>query len=175
MRLLWGMLICSNKQYVIVVSLVSLMWQLCYKVSVWQSGKWGCFWTQQRERAAASFLKIPVLSCVWSSGGWDPEVSHTALTYVSWLIFYLQAGSISQGSVPHQSFHTGDAGSTCLVVPGLCGRRPRWIPASVGSEAVTWVSMLFSGSVEVRMQLHTLLQSEHWTPCTDLMRTHCMP
>lgn len=67
MKLLWGMLICSNKQYVIVVSLVSLTQQLCYKVSVWQGGKWGCFLTWRRARAAASFLKIPVLSRVWSS------------------------------------------------------------------------------------------------------------
>lgn len=38
----------------------------------------------------------------WCCGA--PEVSCTAVTYVSWLVFYLQAGSISQGSVPHQSF-----------------------------------------------------------------------
>lgn len=127
MRLLWGMLICSNKQYVIVVSLVSLMWQLCYKLFVWQGGKWGCFWTRQRTRAAASFLKT--LSCVWSSGAVG-LLKHPVLHWfmsVSWLIFCLQAGSISQVSVPHQSFDTGDAGRTCLVVPGFCGRRPCWI------------------------------------------------
>lgn len=39
------------------------------------------------------------------------EVSCTALTYVSWLVFYLQAGSISHVMVPHQSFDKGDAAS----------------------------------------------------------------
>lgn len=43
MRLLWGMLICSNRQRVIVVSLVSLTWQLRYKVSALQRRKRGCF------------------------------------------------------------------------------------------------------------------------------------
>lgn len=68
-RLLWGMLVCSNRHCVIVVSLVSLTWQLLYKVSALQSRKRGCFWTQRRARAAASYWGgIPLLSCIWSSG-----------------------------------------------------------------------------------------------------------
>lgn len=108
MRLLWSRLIRSNRQGVIVVSLVSLRWQLLYKVSALQSRKWGCFRTQWRAKAAASYqggippslLRLEQRCCR------VPRLPCTALSYVSWLVSHLQADSSSQGTVPHQSFET---------------------------------------------------------------------
>lgn len=45
-----------------------------------------------------------------------PEVFHTALAYLYGLVFHHQAGSISPGSVPHQTFDKGDAASLAANV-----------------------------------------------------------
>ena len=105
MRLLWGMLICSNRQCVIVVSLVSLTWQLCYKVFALQSRKWRCLNSAQGESCCLILKGDPTpLLCLEQWCSEVPEVLRTALSYVSWLVSRLQADSSSQGTVPHQSF-----------------------------------------------------------------------
>lgn len=122
MRLLWGMLIRSNRQCVIVISLVSLTWQLLYKVSALQNRKRGCFWTQGRARAAAfyqgGYHSSPASGAVMLWGSWSASYCTELCT---WLVSHLWAGSNSQGTVLHQRFEMRAAASPaagawwCLV------------------------------------------------------------
>lgn len=69
MRLLWSRLIRSNRQGVIVVSLVSLTWQLLYKVSALQSRKRGVSKLSGEQKLLPHTKRgSHLLSCVWSSG-----------------------------------------------------------------------------------------------------------
>lgn len=102
MRPLRGMLICSNRQCVIV-ALVSLTWQLLYKVSALQSRKRGCFSESESCCLIPREDPTPLLHLEqWCCR--VPEVPRTAVSCVSCLVSHLQADSSSQGTVPHQSF-----------------------------------------------------------------------